>query len=36
MVALIGAWSLAGGAVPDPELDAVAALETSGLPIPRN
>jgi tRNA N6-adenosine threonylcarbamoyltransferase len=35
MVALIGAWSLERGDRPDPELDAVAALETSGLPIPR-
>jgi N6-L-threonylcarbamoyladenine synthase len=35
MVALIGAWSLERGDPPDPELDAVAALETSGLPIPR-
>ncbi len=36
MVALIGAWSLARGDTPDPDLDAVAALETSGLPIPRD
>lgn len=35
MVALIGAWSLSRGDAPDPELDAVAALETSGLPVPR-
>ncbi len=34
MVALVGAWSLARGAAPDPELDAVASLEASGLPIP--
>ena len=35
MVALIGAWTLRRGDRPDPELDAVAALESSGLPIPR-
>jgi N6-L-threonylcarbamoyladenine synthase len=35
MVALIGAWSLARGDVPDPGLDAIASLEASGLPIPR-
>jgi N6-L-threonylcarbamoyladenine synthase len=34
MVALLGAWSLERGDREDPELDAVAALETSGLPIP--
>ena len=36
MVALIGAWSLQRGDVPDPELDAVASLEESGLPIAQN
>jgi len=34
MVALLGAWSLGRGDVPDPELDAVASLEASGLPVP--
>ena len=33
MVALIGAWSLARGAMTDPDLDAVASLEASGLPV---
>jgi N6-L-threonylcarbamoyladenine synthase len=33
MIALIGSWSLERGAAGDPELDAVAALEASGLPI---
>jgi len=33
MVAQIGAWSLAAGEVPDPELDATASLEASGLPL---
>ena len=32
MVALVGAWMLERGDVPEPELDAVAALEESGLP----
>jgi N6-L-threonylcarbamoyladenine synthase len=36
MVALVGAWSLARGAPGDPELDAVASLEASGLPVPRD
>ena len=35
MVALVGAWSLARGDVSDPDLDAVASLEASGLPVPR-
>ena len=35
MVALVGAWSLARGDTTDPDLDAVASLEASGLPIPR-
>ncbi len=35
MVALVGAWTLARGALPDAGLDAVASLEASGLPIPR-
>jgi N6-L-threonylcarbamoyladenine synthase len=35
MVALVGAWSLARGASADAELDAVASLEASGLPVPR-
>jgi len=35
MVALIGAWSLARGASADAELDAIASLEASGLPVPR-
>jgi N6-L-threonylcarbamoyladenine synthase len=33
MIALIGSWRLARGAAPDPELDAAAALEASGMPI---
>lgn len=33
MIALIGAWQLAAGAGDDPALDAVAALEESGLPL---
>jgi tRNA A37 threonylcarbamoyltransferase TsaD len=35
MVALVGAWRLARGEGSEPELDAVASLEASGLPIPR-
>jgi N6-L-threonylcarbamoyladenine synthase len=35
MVALVGAWSLARGAPGDPDLDAVASLEASGLPLGR-
>jgi len=35
MVALVGAWRLARGAVDEPDLDAVASLEASGLPVPR-
>jgi len=35
MVALVGAWSLARGAPADSELDAVASLEASGLPVLR-
>ncbi|MGH7729851.1 MAG: tRNA (adenosine(37)-N6)-threonylcarbamoyltransferase complex transferase subunit TsaD, partial [Candidatus Eiseniibacteriota bacterium] len=35
MVALVGAWGLARGDPADPELDAVASLEASGLPVPR-
>ena len=31
MIALVGAWSLERGAVIDPELDAIASLEESGL-----
>jgi hypothetical protein len=33
MIAQVGAWSLAAGDTPDPELDAVASLEDSGLPL---
>ena len=33
MVALLGAWALMHGAGFDPELDAVASLEQSGLPL---
>jgi N6-L-threonylcarbamoyladenine synthase len=33
MVALIGAWSLARGSVSEPDLDAAASLEESGLPL---
>lgn len=33
MIALVGAWQLAAGAADDPGLDAVAALEESGLPL---
>jgi N6-L-threonylcarbamoyladenine synthase len=33
MIALIGAWLLDRGATADPELDAAAQLESSGLPI---
>jgi N6-L-threonylcarbamoyladenine synthase len=33
MIALVGAWALARGAAPDPELDAIASLEASGLPL---
>ena len=36
MIALIGAWQLAHGALDDPDLDAVASLEESGLPIPQS
>jgi N6-L-threonylcarbamoyladenine synthase len=35
MVALVGAWRLARGARSEPDLDAVASLEASGLPVPR-
>jgi hypothetical protein len=31
MIALLGAWSLARGSVSEPELDATASLEESGL-----
>ena len=34
MIALIGAWALARGEKPEPELDVVASLEESGLGIP--
>lgn len=33
MVALVGAWRLDGGAGDEPDLDAVASLEASGLPM---
>jgi len=33
MIAQLGAWWLAAGVRPEPELDAVAALEESGLPL---
>ena len=33
LIALIGSWMLDQGERADPELDAVAALEASGLPI---
>jgi hypothetical protein len=36
MIALVGAWCLARGAAADPELDATASLEASGLPVPRD
>ncbi len=36
MIALVGAWQFDRGDVGDPELDAVAALEESGLPILRD
>ena len=36
MIAQLGAWLLERGAVTDPELDATASLEESGLPIPRD
>ena len=32
MIALVGAWTLAAGVAPDPELDVAASLEESGLP----
>jgi len=35
MIALLGAWQFQRGDAVDPGLDAVAALEESGLPIPR-
>jgi N6-L-threonylcarbamoyladenine synthase len=35
MIALVGAWQFERGDAPDPDLDAIAALEESGLPIPR-
>ena len=34
MIALVGAWALARGDTPEPELDVVASLEESGLGIP--
>jgi N6-L-threonylcarbamoyladenine synthase len=34
MIALLGARKLAAGAVADPDLDAIASLEESGLPVP--
>ena len=34
MIALVGAWALARGEKPEPELDVVASLEESGLGIP--
>ncbi len=34
MIALVGAWALASGAAPEPELDVVASLEESGLGVP--
>ena len=34
MIALVGAWKLAAGAADEPELEAVASLEESGLPLP--
>jgi hypothetical protein len=33
MIALLGAWTLEHGARSDPELDVVASLEESGLPL---
>jgi N6-L-threonylcarbamoyladenine synthase len=33
MIALLGAWTLERGAPPDPDLDVVASLEESGLPL---
>jgi N6-L-threonylcarbamoyladenine synthase len=33
MIALVGTWMFERGAVSDPELDAVASLEESGLPV---
>jgi tRNA N6-adenosine threonylcarbamoyltransferase len=35
MIALVGAWTLQRGEVGDPELDVVASLEESGLPVAR-
>jgi hypothetical protein len=35
MVALLGAWALTRGATSDPELDATASLEESGLLTPQ-
>jgi hypothetical protein len=35
MIALVGAWRLRRGAGSEPDLDAIASLEASGLPIPR-
>ncbi len=34
MIALVGAWALARGEAPEPELDVVASLEESGLGVP--
>ena len=34
MIALVGAWKLAAGVADEPELEAVASLEESGLPLP--
>jgi N6-L-threonylcarbamoyladenine synthase len=36
MIALVGAWQLAAGAADEPDLEAVASLEESGLPLPGN
>jgi tRNA A37 threonylcarbamoyltransferase TsaD len=33
MIALVGTWMLRRDPTPDPELDAAASLEASGLPI---
>jgi hypothetical protein len=34
MIALVGAWMLERGGIDDADLDVVASLEESGLPVP--
>ena len=36
MIAQLGAWWLERGRVSEPDLDAIASLEESGLPVPLN